>query len=551
MDNSKKVLEGDEAARFIEIRAWVEAQKPEPSYRDAVAKFGKFPSAWILDPGSFEATPPKAAAQDPAAGDPPSKDGDAKAQETPDSPEKAATAKAQAPAPAHSGEAAPAVLSVLANADGSDSEPSGGNEDDEDDFEEGAGEDFIAPQSPDLDARMRRAMRGGILSRGGSHADQLSDASSRLAEEAASAPQASAPVPPSEPETGGIRKPDADDPFVADAPDPVASAAEKDSSAEPAKADRRTFKDRLKALLFKAPQKDGGASRSKRKGAKARKELSASAFDGGTGSATAPQYSDPAKDKANSRKRFDSNPYLSARTMYRSRFDQFAAANSWMKILVMIFGFIAVGMFGFNIYLSGQSHIVPYVISVDDHGFAMASGIATPLKYSGGGSAALTGTSSPNHEGRQLGRSIDERVLRAGLTMFISKLRTVTPDVAILRDNIRSCYAMVGAGDPSVQKLDEWFAGEDPDTGGKNPLVRAEKEIVHVRFKSAVTQSENTMLIEWIEESRDRDGARTRPDRLIRATVTWYLGDLKYDVDQIQRNPFGLYIKDFNWTDVK
>ena len=240
------------------------------------------------------------------------------------------------------------------------------------------------------------------------------------------------------------------------------------------------------------------------------------------------------------------NPYVDASNAYRSRMTAISVQIPWLKAGIIVLGLLALGIYAENIVLTNRSHIIPYVMTVDSHGFAIASGTANPLAYDGKGNRALTGTTSPNKTAIGMGSSIDERVIRAALTDFIAKMRDVTPDVQILRDNIKTCYSMIGDKDPSGQALDEWFSGEDPDTGGMNPLVRAEKYIVHVRFVSAVTISANTMQIEWVETTRDRDGARAMPDKKMRANLTWYAGQLKDDIEQIQRNPFGIYVKEFH-----
>lgn len=240
------------------------------------------------------------------------------------------------------------------------------------------------------------------------------------------------------------------------------------------------------------------------------------------------------------------NPYVDASNAYRSRLEAMGAQIPWFKAGIIILGLLSLGIYAENIVVTNRSHIVPYVMTVDSHGFAIASGTAKPLSYDGKGNRALTGTTSPNRVAIGMGDSIDERVIRAALTDFIAKMRDVTPDVQILRDNIKTCYSMIGDRDPSGDTLDRWFSGEDPDTGGMNPLVRAEKYIVHVRFISAVTLSANTMQIDWVETTRDRDGARAMPDRNMRANVTWYAGQLKDEIEQIQRNPFGIYVKEFH-----
>ena len=323
---------------------------------------------------------------------------------------------------------------------------------------------------------------------------------------------------------------DDQDPEISKIVDDSTESENAEKSAKPL-----NFKERMKSLFvkkkIKAKPERSKVKRIKSK-AKAQKII---------------DESDLTSDMKRAHGKID-NPYISASTAYRSRLTALSVQIPWLKAGIITLGLLALGIYAQNIYVTSQSRILPYVMTVDSHGFAVASGTAKPLAYNGKGDRLLTGTTSPNKTALGMGTNIDERVIRAALTDFIAKMRDVTPDVQILRDNIKTCYSMIGDRDPSGDTLDKWFSGEDPDTGGKNPLVRAEKEIVHVRFTSALSLTANTMQVEWIEVTRDRDGNRLIPDKQMRANITWYAGQLKDDIEQIQRNPFGIYIKEFHIT---
>ncbi|MDD6317974.1 MAG: VirB8/TrbF family protein [Succinatimonas hippei] len=326
---------------------------------------------------------------------------------------------------------------------------------------------------------------------------------------------------------------DPQEPEISKIVDDVANDDSADAQADTAPL---SFKERMKSLFVKknkAATKRSKAQKVKSKGkGKVQKD---------------PDDSDLRSDMKRAHGKID-NPYINASTAYRSRLTALSVQIPWLKAGIITLGLLALGIYAQNIYVTSQSRIIPYVMTVDSHGFAVASGTAKPLAYNGKGDRLLTGTTSPNKTALGMGNNIDERVIRAALTDFIAKMRDVTPDVQILRDNIKTCYSMIGDRDPSGDTLDKWFSGEDPDTGGKNPLVRAEKEIVHVRFTSALSLTANTMQVEWIEVTRDRDGNRLIPDKQMRANITWYAGQLKDDIEQIQRNPFGIYIKEFHIT---
>lgn len=222
------------------------------------------------------------------------------------------------------------------------------------------------------------------------------------------------------------------------------------------------------------------------------------------------------------------NPYLDGGRAYRNRIEQVSKQNILVKIWVGVGALLVLGAFAANIEIANRSHFVPYVITVDSHGVAIGTGIAKPVQD-----------------------NIEERVIRAALTGFISNLRTVTVDKVVLSEQQYQVYSMINMTDPSYQITNEWFTGEDPETNGKTPYERAAEEIVHVKFVSAVSVTPETLQIEWLEESRNRSGQKTAPVKAMRAMVTWYKGTPVNDLEGMQRNPFGIYVKDYSFTEIK
>ena len=174
--------------------------------------------------------------------------------------------------------------------------------------------------------------------------------------------------------------------------------------------------------------------------------------------------------------------------------------------------------------VANRSSYIPYVVAVDEHGVALASGLATQVTKA------------------------DEKVIVATLADFITNARTVTVDVALIRRAIFSCYAHIIKEDPAREKIDEWFSGQ---TGVKTPFERAAESLVQVSIKSVVAQTPTTYQVDWVEIERDRNGKRVKEDKKMRAIVTWGYGPQKQSVDEITFNPMAIYIKDFNWSEVK
>ena len=221
------------------------------------------------------------------------------------------------------------------------------------------------------------------------------------------------------------------------------------------------------------------------------------------------------------------NPYLDPRTKYRDRFRTLSSINLWLKIWACVSALLVLGAFGFAIELANRTQFVPYVMTVDSHGVAVGTGLATPIT------------------------EVPQKVAVAALTAYISNLRTVTVDVEYLRDQSQNVLAMTETKDPAYQKIVDWLTGEDPDTGGKSPYDRAAEEIVHLKFTGALQLTASTMQIDWIETTRGRDGQKLKPATPMRAVVTWRKGPPSQEIDFLSRNPYGIYVQDFSWNVVK
>lgn len=72
---------------------------------------------------------------------------------------------------------------------------------------------------------------------------------------------------------------------------------------------------------------------------------------------------------------------------------------------------------------------------------------------------------------------------------------------------------------------------------------------MHIEITSALPQSSETWQIDWIEETRNREGGLKQSVRM-RALVTAYVAppDSRTDEEQIRRNPLGIFVRDFSWA---
>lgn len=216
------------------------------------------------------------------------------------------------------------------------------------------------------------------------------------------------------------------------------------------------------------------------------------------------------------------NPYLTARRTWNDHVGALVASRQAWQIVGILSLLIALASVGGMIHLASQSRFVPYVVQVDKLGTALAVSPAD--------------RASP----------IDTRILHAAVASFISDLRLVTPDVALQRKAVFRLYSMLSASDPATAKSNEWLNG----TAESSPFKRAARETVSIEVASVIAQTPDTWQVDWIETTRDRQGAVKDQPMRMRALVTVYLvpATPQTTEEQIRNNPLGMYVRDFSWS---
>jgi type IV secretory pathway TrbF-like protein len=221
---------------------------------------------------------------------------------------------------------------------------------------------------------------------------------------------------------------------------------------------------------------------------------------------------------------FEPNPYLAARTQWKGQIDRaFTSTHVWQLVAVVCL-LIALSSVAGNIYLGSRSKFVPFVIEVDRLGETVAVGPA------------------------RVAAPADPRVIRASLAAFISNARLVTPDNDLQRKAIFSAYAMLRGKDPSTQKISEYLS-KTPDS---TPFARAAKMTVSTEIRAVAAITEATWTVDWTETLRDRQGGLIGVPMNMRAMIQIYVDPPAPDSSeaQIQRNPLGIWIRDFTWQSI-
>lgn len=216
------------------------------------------------------------------------------------------------------------------------------------------------------------------------------------------------------------------------------------------------------------------------------------------------------------------SPYLDARKTLASLAGVNVSSRYMWQMVAIVALLVAIAAVAGNVYQSMRSTMVPYVIQVDKLGATAAVGAAT---YAG---------------------DSDPMVIQAFLAAWVANARMVTPDTSLQRQAIYKVYALLGPNDTATKKMNAFY-GRD---GEGDPFSRAGKEAVEVQIETALPLTKESWQVDWVETTRDRQGARRTSTSRMRATLQVYQmpRDRRTTEEQMRLNPLGIYIKDFTWA---
>jgi type IV secretion system protein VirB5 len=211
------------------------------------------------------------------------------------------------------------------------------------------------------------------------------------------------------------------------------------------------------------------------------------------------------------------NPYLAARREWDERYgDQITRAKNW-RTMAALSGFIALLATSGLILLSLRSHVVPFIVLVDNLSRPVASGIAEQASGN------------------------DDRLKRASIFTWIENLRLVTADGVSQRRAIDRVYAEIANGTAAQTFISDFYRADPPSK-------RAQTETVSVDVNSVLPTSDRTYEVEWVETTRDLYGAVKATDRW-KGSFSVVINPPK-DERQVRVNPVGLYVTNASWAKV-
>lgn len=175
-----------------------------------------------------------------------------------------------------------------------------------------------------------------------------------------------------------------------------------------------------------------------------------------------------------------------------------------VAVVALTFGIVAI---------AGQAKVVPYVVQVDEHGYAIAVKPAEQV--------------SP----------VDERVVISQVARWVRAQRSVLGDLGAQRELVEDVvFKMLAPNTPANQKTREYFTQNDPYVVSSK---RVDVEITRVQpMKSA-----SHVTVDWVERTRDGNVTEsvTRYSALIAVSVAPVRA-----LDDVIANPLGVFVTDYS-----
>lgn len=192
------------------------------------------------------------------------------------------------------------------------------------------------------------------------------------------------------------------------------------------------------------------------------------------------------------------------------------ALRHQLLYMCLSLGGLGIGLLslGALIYKSNQSNLIPYVVTVDSHGVVLNQGQAVPQVQ------------------------IPKTVVTSQLCNFVRNLRMLSQDREVQQQAILNAYAFVRPDSELIKQMNEYYSSH-------NPFQAAEQAQVSIDIANAIEMGPHTFQIDWVENT-----AHQEPKRM-RAMISYSVQPvLKTDADSLLRNPLGLYVENFVFSQI-
>ncbi|KIC55877.1 MULTISPECIES: conjugal transfer protein TrbF [Brevundimonas] len=221
------------------------------------------------------------------------------------------------------------------------------------------------------------------------------------------------------------------------------------------------------------------------------------------------------KKPANAKPNADLNPYLNGRREWTERYaDHIKGKRAWMLTALGSMAVAAIACGGLGA-VAAQQKTVPYIVQVDKLGAVL-----------------------PVARADQASRP-DQRVIRAQLADWITKIRTVSVDASAQMKNVYGAYALIDQNGPAFQVVNDHMKENDP-------FKRAQKETVDVEVNSVLPVGADTWRVEWTETTRGRDGQVAQSVQWQAVLNTKIVPPASEEA--IFVNPLGIFVNAVSWS---
>ena len=209
------------------------------------------------------------------------------------------------------------------------------------------------------------------------------------------------------------------------------------------------------------------------------------------------------------------NPYLDGRREWQERtLDLVIARRNWQRCASCLLFLLAVSIGG-NVYLGTLPKTVPFTIQVTESGQVLALGPVTEDR-----------TAHP-----------DDRITSYFLQDWVRSARSVFGDWDALKQQYDRLYAFTQS--PATDELTKYYTENDPST-------LFQRMTVTVAVRSVLRLGQHTWQVRWTEDRKGRDGQKL-------GTTNWeavFTLTTRSPTSHIEmtKNPFGLFVSQFTWT---
>lgn len=209
-----------------------------------------------------------------------------------------------------------------------------------------------------------------------------------------------------------------------------------------------------------------------------------------------------------------SQHYMDARSAWDERYgDLISRAQNWRMAFFGMTG-VALLVGSSLLYEMRRSHVVPFVVAVDNLNQVVATGYATEAA------------------------AADPRLIRARLQEYIEDARSVSTDPLVMKADITKAFDMTVSGSAGENFLKEFYTSD-------SPFEKQNTTQVDVHNISSLTPTSYELT--WSETKRDKVGNLVGPKEEWKGIVGIQVAPPKDEVTA-RRNPLGIYVTSISWS---